>query len=175
MQCALVFFSQPKYTSVYSMKVVWKLLVTQSCLTLCSPIDCSLPDSSVHGILQARILEWVDIPFSKGSTWPRNQTWGFLHCMQSLYCLSQKPCPYVLCLVAQSCLTLCDTMDCSPPGSSVHGDSPSKNSGVDCHAPLQGIFLTQGSNPGLPHYRKILYLSEPPGKPHIDWGKIWYC
>ena len=45
--------------------------------------------------------------------------------------------------VAQSCLTLCDPMDCSLPGSSVHGDSPGKNSGVGCHALLQGIFLTQ--------------------------------
>jgi len=39
-------------------------LVTQSCLTLCHPMDCSPPGSSVHGILQARILEWVAIPFS---------------------------------------------------------------------------------------------------------------
>ena len=40
-------------------------------------------------------------------------------------------------------------MDCCLPGSSVHGDSPGKNTGVDCHALLQGIFLTQGSNPDL--------------------------
>ena len=45
-----------------------------------------------------------------------------------------------------SCPTLCDPMDCSPPGSSVHGDSPGKNTGVGCHALLQGIFPTQGSN-----------------------------
>ena len=44
-----------------------------------------------------------------------------------------------------SCLILCDPMDCSPPGSSVHGDSPSKNTGAGCHALLQGIFPTQGS------------------------------
>ena len=42
-----------------------------------------------------------------------------------------------LCLVAQSCPTLCDTLDCSPPGSSVHGDSPGKNTGVGCHVLLQ--------------------------------------
>ena len=42
--------------------------VSQSCLTLCDPMDCSLPGSSVHGILQARILEWVAIPFSRGSS-----------------------------------------------------------------------------------------------------------
>ena len=46
----------------------------------------------------------------------------------------------------QSCPTLCDPMDCSPPGSSVPGDSPGKNTGVGCCALLQGIFLTQGSN-----------------------------
>ena len=52
-----------------------KVLVTQSCLTLCDPVDCWLPDSSVHGILQARILEWVAIPFSWGSFWPRDWNW----------------------------------------------------------------------------------------------------
>ena len=46
----------------------------------------------------------------------------------------------------QQCLTLCNPMDCSPPGYSIHGDSPGKNTGVGCHALLQGIFLTQGSN-----------------------------
>ena len=63
----------------------------------------------------------------------------------------------VLCLVAQSSPTLCDPMDCSSPGSSVHWDSPGKNTGVGCHALLQGIFLTQGLNPGLLHCRWILY------------------
>ena len=46
---------------------------------------------------------------------------------------------------------LCNPVDHGPPGSSVHGDSPGKNTGVGCHALLQGIFPTQGSNPGLPH------------------------
>ena len=48
-------------------------------------------------------------------------------------------------------------MDCSPPGFSVHGDFPGKDTGVGGHALLQGIFLTQGLNPGLPHCRQILY------------------
>ena len=67
--------------------------------------------------------------------------------------------PYcaMLCLVAQSCLTLCDPWDCNPPGSHVHGDSTGKNTGVGCHALLRGIFPTQGSNPGFPHCRQILY------------------
>ena len=45
--------------------------VTQPCLTLCSSMDCSPPDSSIHGIFQARVLEWVAIPFSRGSSQPR--------------------------------------------------------------------------------------------------------
>ena len=48
--------------------------VTQSCLTLCEPINCSLPSSSVHGILQARVLEWVAISFSRGSSRTRDPT-----------------------------------------------------------------------------------------------------
>ena len=80
---------------------------------------------------------------------------------------------YMLCLVAQSCLTLCDPMDCSPPGSSVHWDSPDKNNGVGCHTLLQGIFQTQGLNPGLLHCRWILLPSEPPGKPkNIGMGNL---
>ena len=48
--------------------------VTQSCLTLCNAMDCSLPGSSIHGIFQARVLEWVAISFSRGSSRPRDRT-----------------------------------------------------------------------------------------------------
>ena len=58
----------------------------------------------------------------------------------------------------QSCFTLCDPMDHSPPGSSVHGDSPGKTAGVGYPALLQGIFLTQGSN------LHILHLPELAGR-----------
>ena len=71
---------------------------------------------------------------------------------------------------AQSCPTLCDPMDCSPSGSSVHGDSPGKNIGVGCHALLQGIFPTQRSNPGLPHCRRILHhLSHQESPRILEW------
>ena len=60
-------------------------------------------------------------------------------------------------LVAQSCPTLSDLMDGSTQGSSVHGDSPGKNTRVVCHALLHGIFPDQGLNPVLPHCRQILY------------------
>ena len=52
------------------------VLVTQSCLILCDPMDYSVPGSSVHRILQARILEWVAIPFSRGSSQFRDRTWS---------------------------------------------------------------------------------------------------
>ena len=74
-------------------------------------------------------------------------------------------CCAVLCLVTQSCPTLCNLMDCSPPGSSVHGDSPGKNTGVGCNALLQGTFPTQGLNPGLPHCRWIRYQLSYQGSP----------
>ena len=76
----------------------------------------------------------------------------------------------MMCSVAQLCLTLCDPMDCSPPGSSVHGDSLGKNTRVGCHALLQGIFTIQGLNPGLPHCRQILYHLNHQGCPRIlEW------
>ena len=69
--------------------------------------------------------------------------------------------------------------DCSPPGSSVHGDSSGKDTGVGCHALLQGIFPIQGSNPGLPHCRRILYTHpthppEPLGKPCYNMLDLVY-
>ena len=56
----------------------------QSCLTLCNPMDCSPPGSSVHGIFQARILQWVAIPSSRGSAQPRDQT-----CIFYVSCISR--------------------------------------------------------------------------------------
>ena len=69
-------------------------------------------------------------------------------------------------LVTQSCLTLCNPMDCSLPESPVHGIFPGKNTGVGCHFLFQEIFPTQGLNPGLLHCRYSL-PSELPGKPLI--------
>ena len=76
-------------------------------------------------------------------------------------------------LVAQSCPTLCKATDCSPPGSSVHGILQDKSTGVGCHALLQGIFPTQGSNPGLSHYEQILYhLSHQRSPLILQWVAI---
>ena len=84
---------------------------------------------------------------------PGKNTGVGCHFLKSLQ-LNFQP---LLCSVTQSCLTLCDPMNCSLPGSSVHGDSQGKNTEVGCHVLLQGTFPTQGSNPGLPHCRQILY------------------
>ena len=104
----------------------------QSCLTLCDPMDCSPPGSSVLGIPQARILGWGAISYSRGSCRPRDQTWvsyiinGGLKHWKTLNVIF---CSLILQLkvksereVAQSCPTLSDPMDCSLPGSSVHLD-----------------------------------------------------
>ena len=81
-----------------------------------------------------------------------------LHLSWHLVCVS----------VAQLCLTLCESMACSLPASSVHGDSPGKNTGGGSQALLQGVFPTQGSNQGLPCCcRWILYSLSHQEGPYI--------
>ena len=89
----------------------------QSCPTLCDPVECNPPGSSVHGILQARILEWVAMPFSRGSSQPRSPT---LQADSLPFELPGKP-KYLLCVHTQACLALYDIMGCSQPSFSVHG------------------------------------------------------
>ena len=80
-------------------------------------------------------------------------------------------------LVAQSSSTLCDPMDHSPPGSSVHGIPLGKNTGVGCPSLLQGIFSTQGPNLSLLHCRQILYCLNPQGSSEYlpFWCYEWCC
>ena len=104
------------------------------------------------------------------SLWP--QLWPAGLCVhgiqQRAWPIVTLPCMSVealMCLVAQSYLALCDHMDCSPPGSFVHRDSPGQNTGVGCYILFQGIFPTQASNP--PKLQADSLPSEPPGKPYI--------
>ena len=100
------------------------------------------------------------------------QVFKFIHSQKninySLIKLNAFLCSWVLLcaiyIIAQSCLTLWEHTDCSLPGSSVSGDSAGKNTGVCCHALLQGIFPTQGSNTGLLHCRWNLYHLSHQGK-----------
>ena len=81
-------------------------------------------------------------------------------------CIHYLLCVYYCVLVAQSCPTLCNPEGCCLPGSSVHGDSPGKNTGVDCHLLLQGILPARGLNPHSPPAPALQADSlptEPPG------------
>ena len=99
----------------------------QSCLTLCDSMDCSLPGSAVHGILQARVLERVAMPSSRGSSQLRDQRHiSYSSCIAGRFFTAEPVENPQLSTAAaakslQSCLTHSDPMDCSPPGSSIHG------------------------------------------------------
>ena len=151
--------------------MVWRNIeVAQSCPTLCDPMDYSLPGSLVHGIFQARILEWAEY-------------WEIL--MSPKKCLQPRVC--VCMLVTQLCPTLCDPMDCSPPSSSVHGilqarilgwvaipfskgssrprdqtlEKPSKS--LSGYNQLKRIFLLSFS---------VIYLSSPFGNLNVQEGQF---
>ena len=81
----------------------------------------------------------------------------------------------VLSLVAQLCMTLCDPVDCSPLGSSVHGDSPGQNTEAGSCSLLQGIFPTQGWDPSLPHCRQSLYHLSHQGSPTSTAVRLMFC
>ena len=104
--------------------------------------------AAIHGVAKSRtrLSDWSDL------IWPDSLKLIFFGITlpeeQAVACLLWLCCA-VLCLLSQSCPTLCDPMDCRPPGSSVRGDSPGKNTGVGCHALLQGTFPMQGANPGI--------------------------
>ena len=103
------------FSSLYAQKMKVKVLVTQSCPTLYDPRDCRQLGSSVRGILQSRILEWVATSFSRVSSQPRNRC-QVSHIAGGFFI---SICCY--CLVAKSCQTLCNPMNCSLPGFSIHG------------------------------------------------------
>ena len=88
-------------------------------------------------------------------SWPQGDSFGkHDHAVCSPVC---SPRCKVKVLVDQSCPTLCNPLACGPSGSFAHGILLGKNTGMGCHSLLQGIFLTQGSNPGLPHCGQIIY------------------
>jgi len=86
------FLKLPNFHILSLIRKTYKVLVTHSCPLLCNPMDYSPPASSVHGILQARILEWFAIPFSRGSPTHRLNP-GLLYCRCILYHLSHQRSP----------------------------------------------------------------------------------
>ena len=127
-------------------------------------MDCSLPGSSVHGILQARILEWVAIS-SRGSSWPRHGTLCLLHWLLLLLAAAAKS--------LQSCPTLRPHRR-QPTGLPCPWDSPGKNTGVGCHFLLQCMKVKSKSevaqscptlrDPHGPQPTRLLHLRDFPGK-----------
>ena len=121
-------------------------------------MDCNLPGPSVHGISQARILEWAAISFSRGSSWPRAWTHISFIGRRILYNwvtrgAKTNMCDYLRPHVLQPSRLLCPW------------NSSGKNTREGCHALLQGIFLTQGSNPHVLHCRQSFYLWATGGTP----------
>ena len=123
------------YNSISTTQIHWLNLrnstAVQSltCVWLCNPMNCSPLSSSVHGISRARILEWVAISFSKGSSWHRD--WTHVPCIGKwiLYFWSHQgrlnfKSIVQFSSVAQLYPTLCSPMDCSMPGFSVHHQLP---------------------------------------------------
>ena len=149
-------------------------LIAQLCPALCDPVDCSPPGSSVHVDSPGKNTGIGCHALLQGIFQPRDGTQVFhISCIAGgFFMIRQQGSPQtsnvsVLCLATQLCLTLCNPMNSSPPGSFVCGDSPGNNTGVGCHGLLQRIFPTQGSNPGLSHCRQILYQLSHEASPRI--------
>ena len=143
-------------------------LVAQLCLTGCEPMDSSLPGSSVHGISQAKILEWEAKSFSRESSQPRDWTWvscitdGFFTVWATREALVGSVCV----LVTQLCLTLCDPIDCSLQGSSVHGILQARIlEWVGLPFPSPWDLPIPGIEPWSPALEADSLPSELPGKP----------
>ena len=124
-------------------------------------MDCSLQGSSIHRIFQARILEWVAISFSKASSQPWVSTWVSRISGRRFTIWATKE-------AHESCSIVSDSL--RPHGLYSPWNSPGQNTGVGSLSLLQGIFPTQGSNPGLPHCTWILYQLSHKGSPRIlEW------
>ena len=142
------------------------------CLTLWDLMDCSPPGCSLSTGFP-RQGYWSGLPFPSPGDLPdpRIEPVSFMSPALAgrILLLSHLGSsfwnPHAAAESLQSCLTLCNPMDYRLPGSSVHEDSPGRNTGVDSHSLLQGIFPTQGWNLGLPYCRQILYHLSHKGSP----------
>ena len=135
-------------------------------------MNCSLLGSFVHGIFQARIMEWVAICFSRVSSQPRDQTLVLLHHGQTLYHLSHQGSPNInmlynlKVLVAPVMSNSLWPMDCSPPSLLCPWDFPNINTGVGCHSLLQGSSWSRDQT-WVPAWQMNSLLSEPPLQPEL--------
>ena len=119
-------------------------------------------------IIQYQSFQWVfSVDFLQDLIWfDLLAVQGTLVTYTHMYmCVCVCVCVYLLCLATHSCPTLCDSINCSFPDSSVPGYFPGKNTGVSCYALFQGNFPTQGLKPSLLYCRQILYNLSHQGKP----------
>ena len=163
------------------------MLVAQSCLILCDPMDSSPPGSSFHGILQPRILDWVAIPFSMGSSRPRGH---WVSCIAGRVFTTG---PLVCVSVTQSRPALHCPVDCSPSGSSAHGNLQARilawvsfsspgdlpDSGIELGSPALQVTSLPSELPGKPHWPTSLQqflhpVGETlPGASTLEQGALW--
>ena len=122
------------------------------------PEDPLEEEIETHSSILARKIPWTEEPAVLQSITSQSQTWLSNWAPTQIHCA-------VLWRVTQSCLILCDRMDCSPPGSSVHGDSPGKNNRVGCHALLHGNLLNPGIKPRPPAMQVDSYCLSHQGNP----------
>ena len=144
------------------------MLITQSCPTFCDPMDYSLPGSSVPGIFQARILEWVASPFSRGSSWPRDQT--HVSCIGRWFFTAEPPGKPHSVIVVQllSYVRLFETPwteGCQAP-LSMEFSRQEYWSGLPVPSP--GDLPDPEIEPGVPALQADSLLFEPA-------GKLWWC
>ena len=139
------------------------VFVIQLCQTLCDPMECSLPGSSVHGIPQVRILEWVAIPFSGGSSWP-GVTPGSpaLQADSIIWAPGKRHICVCCCCCAQTCPWTAARQ--APPW--VGFSKQEYWSGLPCPPP--GNLPNPGIEPRSPTLQADSLPSEPPGKPAIN-------
>ena len=116
-------------------------VLTQSCLTLWDPMDCSPPGSSIRGIFQAKILKWVAISYFRGSSQPKDWTWVFTtEPPGKLFVYSTHKCVLLLLLLSHSVVSDSVRPHRRQPTRLPHPwDSPGKNTGVGCHFLLQCV------------------------------------
>ena len=141
----LFYLWRPRISHMRWKKV--KVLVAQSCPAFCNPMDCSPQGSTIHGIFQARILEWVVISFSRGSSWPRDQT----H-VSSISCIGRRVLYHWATWEAPRILE-------------------------QAAIPLLRDLLDPGINPQSPTLQADSLLSEPPGSliSHIQVSVKYLC
>ena len=158
--------------------------VAQSCLTLWDPVDCSPPGSSVHGILQQEY--WSGLPFPSPGDLPDPGIEPRSPALQADALTSEPPGKFFalgsLKMWLSSWISLFNQVKVKwkspvmsdtlwPLGLYTPWNSPGQNTRVDSHSLLQGIFSTQGLNPGLPHCRRILYPLSHQGSPFSSKGE----